>query len=591
MIKDSLYTAFTSQINYTRYIEGKTDIVEGTTDFELLYAIYTGFLYTILFEDYFNVIKGKEVKTLLIDSYAEELISMIATKTELGYTFGEPGKNLGYSSKELAFYKLRSKIAHGDFYIEDGNIVFEEHGSKGLVNISNFAGMLIRLEEDGNNFKKCGENTRLIYINKTGSRHSINERNMDKLARKIYQVRTVDKPLLLRVRDKDYISYINFLREEDKKYIGNHPDLSIENYKNKFDQVASYYKEKNILDLEYTIEPIYNLPEYQEIKEKFLNKVRNFTSNGIKIDINNQIEILSHTVYGIENENKVAIRKGIIMNLIVLGCLTKYPILTPDDIIKRVEPRIAKFLMTNEDDMLIMSYLVGFYSLFQYGLETSLTKSNERKMYEIYDESKFDFSKLNLDSLETPTRINEMPLPKDEYSKEKIDIVRIAKSRYEALEKGYLKVVDTKGIDSEEAIKLKEKLNRSYTEYQDTRIKVAQDFDNYNNFITEFDSNKYLKNLDIIYHIRNAISHGNIRIVKYGKDVPNTIIRIIDKKEGRTGKVVYDKELTVGEFIKIFSGNNIYLLYDFLANNTDNNDIVEEDYLDKIIGRVKSKYE
>ena len=589
MIKDSLYTAFTSQINYTRYIEGKTEIVEGTTDFELLYAIYTGFLYTILFEDYFNVVKGQEVKTLLIDSYAEELISMIATKTELGYTFGEPGKNLGYSSKELAFYKLRSKIAHGDFYVEDGNIVFEEHESKGLINISNFAGMLIRLEDDGDNFKKCGENTRLIYINKTGSRHSISERNIDKLARKIYQVRVVDKPLPIRTRDKDYISYINFLREEDKKYIGNHPDLSIENYKNKFDQVASYYKEKNILDLKYTIEPIYNLTEYQEIKEKFLNEIRHLTSNGIKIDINNQIGLLSHTVYGIENENKTAIRKGIIMNLIVLGCLTKYPILTTQDIIKRVDPRIAKFLITNEDDMLIMSYLVGFYSLFQYGLETSLTKSNERKMYEIYDESKFDFSRLNLDPLETPTRINEMPLPKDEYSKENTNKAVIAKNRYEYLEKNYIEVVSIKSPDSETALKLKEKLNKAYFEYQDMKSKLVQDFSNYMNYIYSFDSNKYVKNLDIIYHIRNAISHGNIRIVKYGKERDDTIIRIIDKKDGRTGKIVYDKELTVKEFTEIFKGFNVIPLYDFLANNTDNNDIVEEDYLDKIMEISKKK--
>ena len=81
MLKDSLYKALTSHINYVNYLEGLTFTVDRDTDFELLQAIYIGFLYTILFDDYFSV-KNKRVTSLLTDSFTEELISKVSIKTK-----------------------------------------------------------------------------------------------------------------------------------------------------------------------------------------------------------------------------------------------------------------------------------------------------------------------------------------------------------------------------------------------------------------------------------------------------------------------------------------------------------------------------
>ena len=81
-----------------------------------------------------------------------------------------------------------------------------------------------------------------------------------------------------------------------------------------------------------------------------------------------------------------------------------------------------------------------------------------------------------------------------------------------------------------------------------------------------FDFNKYSDNLDIIYHVRNAISHGNIKIVEYGKEPLDTVIHIIDRKNGRTGDIVYDKQLSIREFLGIFRENNLKILCKFYEN-------------------------
>ena len=583
MIKDSLYTAFISQINYTNFIEGITNKVEGKTDFELLQAIYTGFLYTMLFEDYFSV-SGDTVSTDLTDSFVEDLIDTIATKTPFGYTFGEEGVNLGYNSKEKALYKLKCKIAHGDFYVEDGNIIFQEKGIKGIINLSKFELFLTKLEDNGNSNKKYKPEDRLIYINKNSNNYPITKNNIDKVAKKIYQVRINNKPLPLHIRNDQYVKIVEQIIERNKRYINNNPNLPIDKYKQVFDGCSELSKKEAGIDLNYTIVPICDLPEYQEIKDKFLTKINNLTYNYGEIDSNTKISLLGHTVYGIENENRIAIRKSILLNINILNYLNKNSNLNRDDMVNKIGLDIGRFIVTELEDIITMSYLVGFYSLFQYGLENSLTRSNERELYEIYTGSKLNFAELNVDSLESNTRVNEMGILKQEYSKDKKKNVKGLERKYLSLASAYENLVNEKGIDV--ASKLKEKMDDAQLEYDQARIELVNDVNNYINFASNFDFARYNRNLDIIYHIRNAISHGNIRIVKYGHSMMDTVIRIIDKSEGRTGYIVYDKELTIGEFVRIFNGTNTQILHDFLASHTENNELVEEDYCEKVFRRV-----
>lgn len=587
MIKDSLYKAFTSQINFVNFLDGMTETVEGETDFELLDVMYSGFLYTMLFEDYFTV-KGETVSTLLTDVFVEKLIGIIAKKSESGYTFGEEKVNLGYKTKELALYKIRNKMAHGDFYVEDGNIIFEEKGVKGIINLLSFNSMLCKLETYGDENKKYNENHKFIYINKNTVECKVTKKNIDNIANNIFQVRISDKPLNLCIRNNDYVTHMSSFIELNKNYlqdkykVKSKSKISIEEYEKVFSLYKVLYKEDHGIDLSCSIEPITKLPEYEEIKEKFLNRIRKMPY----LNMGARINILSHIVYGMENENRIGIRKSILLAINILDVLNKNPNLTVEGVMNVLSEDISRLIIICIDDILLMSYLVGFYSLFQYGLETSLTRCNERKVYEIYNNSKFDFSKLNMEALEVKNRVNEINMLDLSYPKEKVKKMKTAENTHAKLAAAYGKVVIEHGENSDTALKLKEKFIESFKLYDSEKREMAKDIENYSDFILSFDSKKYLNNLDIIYHVRNAISHGNIRIVKYGENDFDTVIRIIDKTCGRKGDIVYDKELTVDEFVGIFSENNIKVLYEFLEVNTESREVIEKDYLKKLAKRI-----
>ena len=583
MLKDSLYKALTSHINYVNYLEGLTFTVDKDTDFELLQAIYIGFLYTILFDDYFSV-RNKRVTSLLTDSFTEELISKVSIKTSTEYVFGKEDINLGYDSKELALYKLRNKMAHGDFYLEDGNIVFEEGGGKALIKLDDFTAMVSDLEYYGDKNKKYEENTKILHINRCDSSKKLD-------FNKLHQLTIKDKPISPHIRDDVYVKNMEGVIGEINKLLKANEDSSIKSIKYIINANIPKWRKEYGIDIECSIASITTLPKYREIRERLLNKIEEIESKheNLKVGVNGQIYLLSGIVYDFENENKIAIRKSILCNAIMLQFLNKYHNAPIEELIKYLDPKISKVMLTGADNVIMISYLVAFYSIFQYGLETSMTKCNERRMYDVYDKTNLDFSELDVDVLNTNTRVKGIEEPKQDYSKEKGSKLLSAEAKYHGLLDGYNNLINQMGSLPESANSLVKKLEVAREEYKKLRQETFSDLCVYADFLSKHDSDKYVNNLDIIYHVRNAIAHGNIRIEKYGKDLNSTVIHIIDRKEGRTGDIVYDKKITIGEFNKIFSGTNIDVLHKFLAEHADNKEIVDEKYLEKVYERIEER--
>ena len=113
--------------------------------------------------------------------------------------------------------------------------------------------------------------------------------------------------------------------------------------------------------------------------------------------------------------------------------------------------------------------------------------------------------------------------------------------------------------------------------------------DDSNKFMETFDKEKYTDNFNIITYIRNAISHGNLKINEDENiaDISKKKIRIVNEYEG---KVYYDKEVSLEQFSTLFSDDNHEYIHNFLTGNIDDGklkeDIFKED-LDK--GKVKMK--
>ena len=105
-----------------------------------------------------------------------------------------------------------------------------------------------------------------------------------------------------------------------------------------------------------------------------------------------------------------------------------------------------------------------------------------------------------------------------------------------------------------------------------------------------YDQEKYIRNLNIIYHIRNAISHGNLFVDSYSNNIQETSIVIKDFYEG---KICYERKMKIKDFVTLFSIQNIKVTYGFIAENIVDETLPADDYLDKLNKRLsirKCKY-
>ena len=75
----------------------------------------------------------------------------------------------------------------------------------------------------------------------------------------------------------------------------------------------------------------------------------------------------------------------------------------------------------------------------------------------------------------------------------------------------------------------------------------------------------YVRNYNIIAHIRNAFAHGNVRIMNHisGDTLNDRVILIEDNYEG---KCTYRLVITYKKFRKLFSNYNTDIVYKFVSD-------------------------
>lgn len=105
-------------------------------------------------------------------------------------------------------------------------------------------------------------------------------------------------------------------------------------------------------------------------------------------------------------------------------------------------------------------------------------------------------------------------------------------------------------------------------------------------FLESIDFEKYVRNINIIEHIRNAIAHGNIEVDEYNYNKRITD-REITIKNIHDGVVSYQKSLTIYEFASLFKIKNLCLLNDFFTTNISDKEIINEDYIKVLKERIK----
>lgn len=570
----NLYQSFTGQIDYCNFIEtyGEDYVDFSNTNFDMLQAQFCGFYLTLLLDEYLVQIDKNNYTTEFIPEFINQIVSMIAIDNGKGYTVGD----LSYRDATTVLVKLRHKLAHGDFIIKNNEIIFEENNAEGRVNLDLLKKALTNLEDMFENYFLTKPRCKAFnYIIPNGFINADTEENFDKLCNNSYRIELIDTPIEGTERDINYTIAINYLYDSITKLIRKHEVYRIPEL---------IYKKQNIfidngINIEYLIKRLPLTDCYKKTKEKYMANLELYKVVPTPLQLN----IINNISYRMNKGRyqKFNVRKGLLLNIFVLGELKKNPNYTLTEIVDD-NPELCNLFMYHIEDIVVSSYLVAFNSLYEYGLETEATKKGYTNFVKIYNGEQLDFSKFNLEKLYDPNMTIEHNCNNFEedisiYEKKSIDAIdKKIKGKMDNLQ-SYLNgskdkqesKINSLTAEVENAKKEKEEL---VLKIQDIKLSLEK-----------YDKEQYTKNINIIYHIRNAIAHGNIFVDSYSDDIQETGIIIRDYYNEEN---CYEKKLKVKDFVDLFLISNVETIYDFIANNVTDEKIIIDEYMQKL--KIKS---
>lgn len=573
----NLYDALTSHIDYCNFIEtyGEDDVNFNNTNFDLLKVIYGSFELTQLMDDYF-IKSDNTVKCTLMPGFVQYLVSKIASYNGRGYTLG----NVEYCDEYTVMEKFRNKLAHGDFIIRDGEIIFEENNVEGRVSVSKFMNFVCSFgnEAKANTLNLPYKKSFNKLANKNYLKKISNEKTMDNVCDDICILKFIDEPIFPKVRDCDYvINRDNFYKAVEEKL----NKLSLPVLERFIMQRISILNNQGI-NIKYSRQSVKELDYYQNIKDRYfgMNDVYSELSLSGQIDrIINLALVLGNGQY-----QKFDIMAGLHLNFYTMQLLKEYPEYTLTEIITK-NNKACNLYLYHLNSIILSSYLVGFVAAYDYGLEKGLTQKGSYNLVSIFEGKSLDFSKLEIDALDDPNMLIEHT-----FNKYLTDV-----AEYEN------KYISNINMSIEVATKkLKQYTENCRNQEQDRIIKFQTEIEQLNlmkeeletnierlkNFEEKFDLDKYTRNINIITHIRNAVAHGNVFVDSYENDIRETDIILRDYLND---EIVYEKKIKVKDFVMLFRIDNVHNIYNFIKNNIQDKTMLDEDNYQKAVVRTFSR--
>jgi hypothetical protein len=210
--------------------------------------------------------------------------------------------------------------------------------------------------------------------------------------------------------------------------------------------------------------------------------------------------------------------------------------------------------------MSIAAVFNQFYSCYHYELDAIYSNGVGTSLRDIANGTYLDFSKLDLEGFYDPGMTIDNgfsdftnQLEHLEKSLEKIRLRRVG------AENAYRRYLDNVKVPREEA---EQRLLFNIEEIDNEYASELALYEEAKTFV-ETRYNDYVRNYNIIAHIRNAFAHGNVKILNHssGDTLNDRVIVIEDNYEGvNTYKLV----LKYSEFARLFNQYNSTFLYNFI---------------------------
>lgn len=451
---------------------------------------------------------------------------------------------------------IRNKLAHGDYYIENDDLVFTKETDEIRINIYGFISFYVHLIDvldariDGYSYTKSYlENKGSLVVKKPITNDQELNAFLSLLKFKSYNLRRIDNKTL-KTEEK----------LELKKCILGIQELSaMGNNTRELDRILQEdYKSRGY---------VLNIDNQKIKDEKLIEKIKKiikidneiFCKPPCDCDVKDLVYMYGNDIYKLLIAD--GLQNGIRLNMLLINELIRDN--TVD--ISTCNPNILELLKLYEAEIHSVITLSRIYSLYCHPFDNIYKKENR---YHFCRNDELDFSKLNLSDIK-PDVINVACDGLVEAEEKVNKILKHINSLSENIDRlnknieGMQKKKDLSDIQKDKLNKFiieeknkTERLNKLYElyfEYCIYREAVKKDYkDNY----------KYFYNRAIIEGIRNAISHGNVTIengydAKYINDIILKFTNIYEDK------ICFQASVSLYNLEGLFEEMNTSVLSDF----------------------------
>jgi len=344
--------------------------------------------------------------------------------------------------------------------------------------------------------------------------------------------------------------------------------------KESFEDEYIFYKEllrKRGIDLELTT---YKASELNSEKKEYLEKIYFENQNEFKhYDFSVQINVLVHWVYEVvkARETKKNILFACTSNQEMFKVLEKNNSMLVKNVIDACENRVNMY--NYYPQQVVSNYLLIFYTIYQFGLDNIYKTGETDLLSDIIDKNKFNFAKLDLSKInpcinkiehKSTCYEDQMNKVKKDFDDSLISLQKLEdqynKYQFRLMEQD----VPTEEFRNDQRYNI---IENNYMNAKNHSKNLLETYMSYNEFMSN-DYNKHIINREIITHIRNSIAHGNVEM-KICNENFATANDVIIFKDIHEGKLTFELEISVKDFVSLFSLDNLDILYEFINNEVD----------------------
>lgn len=562
--------------NHESFITNKTEYLEQLPK-ELLrnsLVIYSILILSMFKEEVLEKTETKEIILNIPDEHLGTLLGNLVQPDGDKYKIGE----LSFEDKKEILETLRNKLLHGDYYIEGEKVVIIKEGFEGYIDSKDL-------------FKMCALFIPVLYFKKTGPQYRpmtlykdpktkatddiTTIKDLKRFMREVIFYNMKDEPEAGYERTNEYAMALNDFYNDLNTNKELMMKYSIDNYVQVIYQKHKTELKKHHVTIECKGIPVTDTEQFQKLKDFFVNCYDQF-GNFPPLFKRELLLSQASNMLQVDGSDHL-ITSGAIMNdMIYLLNYLKDETLD----IRRLHRNQSNMY---PDDMTIAHSFSLFYSMYHYELDEIYSNGKLTKLEEVVNGTYLNFALLDLSKLDCPTM--EIDVPFQDFKPQLTSMLKEVVDKYPGLEKlkenyiNYSKKTDKK---PEVEAKIKGIYDKADKEFMDRMWFV--------NACCKFMDNqfeKYVKNFNIISHIRNAFAHGNVRILPYVKGDPllDRDIAISDIYEGRD---TYSIVIKYKDFRQLMEESNLRYIMLFLDYKLKSTPEIKEAY-EKAMDEAKDK--